>query len=303
MEDAIGSERGHLARGSESAAPPNRKLVARRSSAAPQEDPLDRPLTGDKDSDVANLRQSQVTMHDHFTAQKLVVAAASQHFVHGKRILYAGPKEETRIAAESLFKRMGVPSISVVETGRQCLRSITVSRRNFESSPLAVDPAFTAPVACSNFDIIFLDWEIEEPSCAAVLESLLAFGKPVDGDMNARLQMPTVIITSQLSPDELPDVVTGLTARNNGSRPRWLNEATHFPLLRSPLQRRDVEQAMQSCDYVAQRLGKPIPKELLDLPEHVAEIVKTTMKDSDAGTIPDNLFTLQRKKRAISAAK
>ena len=123
---------------------------------------LERPLSAEPDVD--NLLETQVTMHDHFTAQKLVTPAAPRHFAHGKRILIAEPDEARRSSDVELFHQCGVNEPTLVETGRQCLKSITVSRRNFESSPIAIDPAFPKPVACANFDFIFLAWEVVELS-------------------------------------------------------------------------------------------------------------------------------------------
>jgi hypothetical protein len=305
MSDDIlmGSERGHVGRdgcdtggGARGNRPPLQRSGTMVANPGPD---LERPLSAEPEVD--NLLDLQVTMHDHFTSQKLVAPAAEQHFLHGKRVMVADPSASRRQAADVLFQRCGLREMAIVETGLQCLKSLTVSRRNFDSSPLAVDPAFRMPVACANFDFIFLAWDIDDPPCASVLESLLAFGTPVDGDMNARVQMPTVFVMSDLDEEALPSVAVGLVAKAGGTRPKWLNEATFFPLVRLPLQREAVEQVMASHDYVAQRLRAPISKDLLQLPDEVAGAVRATMADSDSGMIADHLYSLRRKLRASSA--
>ena len=292
----MGSERGHLGRDSSSSRPAPQRSATMAANPGPD---LERPLSAEPDVD--NLLDLQVTMHDHFTSQKLLAPASEQHFLHGKRVMVADPDASRRQAAEVLLQRCGLREVAVVETGMQCLKSLTVSRRNFESSPLAVDPAFRQPIACANFDFIFLAWDIEDPPCASVLESLMAFGTPVDGDMNARVQMPTVFVMSNLDEEALPSVTAGLMAEAGGTRPKWLNEATHFPLVRLPLQREGLEQLIAAHDYVAQRVRAPIPKDLLQLPDEVAGAVRATMADSDSGMIADHLYSLRRKLRASSA--
>jgi len=255
------------------------------------------------DEHITNLMATQVTMHDHYTDKKLVVATASSHFVHGKRVLVVEPNEELQRHTRELLNSCGVPEPTFVETGRQCLKSISVSRRNFESSQLSIDPSFKEPIPCANFDFVFLSWDVEEPSCASVLESLMNFGKTVDGDMNSRLQMPTVFVTTSLSPQQMPDVASALTSLGHGKRPRWLNESTYFPLLRHPMERSAVEKGMAEYDYVERKLKNPIAKELLRLPDVVAAAVKATMAESASGTIADHLYSLRRKLRAASARR
>jgi hypothetical protein len=258
--------------------------------------------------DVENLLATQVTLHDHVTAMQLTSQpTAARHYMHGKRLLLVDSNPALVADVQAVLRVSGVAEPKVVGSGRECLKTVTVSRRNFEDSQLSADPAITAPVPCANFDFVFLSWSVADPECAEVIERLLNFGGGVaaaaaaaaDGsvlDMNSRLHMPTIVITTTLPEAELPDVEWGLSRLYGGARPRWLNKDTKFPLLRLPANRAELESIMAQYDYM-ERQKRPLAREELLLPTDVATEVEATMADSEAGTIDDELYALRHKLR------